>query len=76
MLLKDSEILTINNKSTTSEEYKIPITDEKELKLLLNIANNINQIAKISNQTKQAPSVEVLINIQNKIGNYLDNKIQ
>jgi hypothetical protein len=57
-----------------SEAENRPIGNLLEIKLLSNIANNINQIAKIVNQKKIAPSDEILRNIQNQIGNYLDTK--
>jgi hypothetical protein len=51
-----------------------PTGDKFELKLLSNIANNINQIAKIVNQKKVVPGDHILKDIQNQIGKYLDTK--
>lgn len=51
-----------------------PAGDKKEIKLLYNIANNINQIAKIVNQKKVSPSDQILTDIQHQIGKYLDTK--
>jgi len=52
----------------------IPIGDKNETRLLLNMSNNLNQIAKYANQTKSFPNDNILRSIQEMLGNYLDNK--
>lgn len=53
----------------------IPIADKDEIRLLMNIANNLNQIAKYSNQIKAFPNDNILGSIKEMLGNYLDKKL-
>jgi NADH:ubiquinone oxidoreductase subunit E len=71
--LSQNEIIYITKEKIIGSES---IGDEKKTKLLLNIANNVNQITKLANQKKDIPSIEILKDIQNQIENYLDDKFK
>jgi hypothetical protein len=77
LLLSNSQIITISKEPIVDNGSKLPkYNNEKEIKLLLNIANNINQIAKFANQVNSMPNGTILANMQHQIGTYLDSKMQ
>ena len=69
--LSDKKIIELKVENLVSKNAK---TDEDEIRILLNIANNLNQIAKIANQQKAVPPLDYLINIINRIASYLNKK--
>jgi hypothetical protein len=69
--LTDKNIIEFKVENAITKNAK---TDEYEIRLLLNIANNLNQIAKIANQQKEVPPLDYLINIINRIATYLNKK--
>ena len=69
--LSDKNIIELKVENTIT---KNATTDENEIRILLNIANNLNQITKIANQQKEVPPLDYLINIINRIAKYLNKK--
>lgn len=67
-----NEIKVIAPPSTKRKNESNQSNDE--INLLKNIANNVNQIAKYSNQTKASPSIEIIKEIQREIHMYLEKK--
>jgi hypothetical protein len=69
--LSDKNIIELKVENTIT---KNATTDENEIRILLNIANNLNHITKIANQQKEVPPLDYLINIINRIATYLNKK--
>ena len=69
--ISDKNIIELKVENTIT---KNATTDENEIRILLNIANNLNQITKIANQQKEVPPLDYLINIINRIAKYLNKK--
>lgn len=70
IILKELQIV----RPPMSKDEITPIGDKNETRLLLNMSNNLNQIAKYANQTKSFPNDSILGSIKEMLGNYLDKK--
>lgn len=69
--LSDKNIIELKVENVS---LKNATTDENEIRILLNIANNLNQITKIANQQKAVPQVHDLLEIKNRVVEYLNRK--